>query len=145
MCYCTVFALFYFGLIESNFRVEAPGRNSSEVLLHYEFGGLIFGEVYTWRFIRGGAGGKLIGGFFALRVWGAYIWRGLYMEDLIFWNFMEFNINMTYQCYSQNKGKELNRGSTDWYMINIYFPWRVLVDFLNEAENKIILHQSSLL
>ena len=49
MCYCTVFALFYFGLIESNFRVEAPGENSSEVLLHYEFGGLIFGEVFTWR------------------------------------------------------------------------------------------------
>ena len=22
-------------------------------------------------------------GFFALRVWGAYIWRGLYMEGLI--------------------------------------------------------------
>ena len=49
MCYCTVFALLYFGLIESNFRVEAPGGNSSEVLLHYEFGGLVFGEVYTWK------------------------------------------------------------------------------------------------
>ena len=49
MCCCTVFALFYFGLIESNFRVEAPGENSSEVFLYYEFGGLIFGEVYTWR------------------------------------------------------------------------------------------------
>ena len=49
MCYCTVFALFYFGLIESNFRVEAPGGNSSEVLLHHEFEGLIFGEVFTWR------------------------------------------------------------------------------------------------
>ena len=24
------------------------------------------------------------GGFFALPVWGAYIWRGLYMERLIF-------------------------------------------------------------
>ena len=23
--------------------------------------------------------------FFALQVWGAYIWRGLYMEGLIFW------------------------------------------------------------
>ena len=28
--------------------------------------------------------GRLNGGFFALRVWGAYIWRGLYMEGLIF-------------------------------------------------------------
>ena len=25
------------------------------------------------------------GGFFALPVWGAYIWRGFYMEGLIFW------------------------------------------------------------
>ena len=28
--------------------------------------------------------GRFIGGFFALRVWGAYIWRGVYMEGLIF-------------------------------------------------------------
>ena len=28
--------------------------------------------------------GRLIRGFFALPVWGAYIWRGLYMEGLIF-------------------------------------------------------------
>ena len=28
--------------------------------------------------------GRVNGGFFALRVWGAYIWRGLYMEGLIF-------------------------------------------------------------
>ena len=28
--------------------------------------------------------GLVFGGFFALRVWGAYIWRGLYMEGLIF-------------------------------------------------------------
>ena len=28
--------------------------------------------------------GRFNGGFFALRVWGAYIWRGLYMEVLIF-------------------------------------------------------------
>ena len=27
--------------------------------------------------------GRFNGGFFALRVWGAYIWRGLYMEGLI--------------------------------------------------------------
>ena len=29
-------------------------------------------------------GGLIFGGFFALPVWGAYIWRGLYMEGLIF-------------------------------------------------------------
>ena len=28
--------------------------------------------------------GQFNGGFFALPVWGAYIWRGLYMEGLIF-------------------------------------------------------------
>ena len=29
-------------------------------------------------------GGRFNGGFFALPVWGGYIWRGLYMEGLIF-------------------------------------------------------------
>ena len=35
---------------------------------------------------RGGlySEGRFNGGFFALRFWGAYIWRGLYMEGLIF-------------------------------------------------------------
>ena len=28
--------------------------------------------------------GRFNGGQFALRVWGAYIWRNLYMEGLIF-------------------------------------------------------------
>ena len=28
--------------------------------------------------------GLFNGGFFALRLWGVYIWRGLYMEGLIF-------------------------------------------------------------
>ena len=28
--------------------------------------------------------GRFNGGFFALPVWGAYIWRGLYMEGRIF-------------------------------------------------------------
>ena len=28
--------------------------------------------------------GQFNGGFFALRFWGAYIWRGFYMEELIF-------------------------------------------------------------
>ena len=28
--------------------------------------------------------GRFDGGFFPLPVWGAYIWRGLYMEGLIF-------------------------------------------------------------
>ena len=46
--YCTVIALFVF---EGNFQVQAPGGLYSE--------------------------GRFNGGFFPLRVWGAYIWRGL--------------------------------------------------------------------
>ena len=53
----TVFALFYF-VFEDNFQVQASGG------LYLE--------------------GRFNGGFFALRVLGAYIWRGLYMEWLIF-------------------------------------------------------------
>ena len=50
--------------------------------------GLIFGGAYLWREICPPGGlyleGRFNGGFFALRVWGAYIWRGLYMEGLFF-------------------------------------------------------------
>ena len=52
----TVFALFYF-VFEGNF-LKPPG-------------GL---------YLKG----RFNGGFFALPVWGAYVWRGLYMEGLIF-------------------------------------------------------------
>ena len=50
----TVFTLFYF-VFEGNFQVQAPrGAYISrddlrEGFLRYEFGGLIFGEAYTWR------------------------------------------------------------------------------------------------
>ena len=54
----TVFALFCF-VFEGNFQVQAPGRG-------------LYSE------------GRFNGGFFALQVRGAYIWRGLYMEGLIF-------------------------------------------------------------
>ena len=53
MCYCTVFALFYFEYA-SNFRVQAPGSFYLEgaiyrrVFLRYEFRGLIFGGAYSW-------------------------------------------------------------------------------------------------
>ena len=53
----TFFALFHF-VFESNYQVQAPGG------LYLE--------------------GRFNGGFFALRVWGAYIWRGLYTAGLIF-------------------------------------------------------------
>ena len=47
----TVFALFYF-VFEGNFQVQAPGG------LYFE--------------------GRFNGGFFTLRVWRAYTWRGLF-------------------------------------------------------------------
>ena len=52
------FLLCYTLYLMAIFQVQAPG-------------GLIFG-------------GRFNGGFFALLAWGAYIWRGLYMEGLIF-------------------------------------------------------------
>ena len=55
----TVFALFYF-VFEVNFPSTSP------------WGGYIILE------------GRFNGGFFPLPDWGAYIWRGLYMEGLIF-------------------------------------------------------------
>ena len=53
MCYCTVFALFYFQF-EGNFQVKPPGAyirrvNLTEGFLRYEFGGLIFRGAYTSR------------------------------------------------------------------------------------------------
>ena len=54
----TIFALFYF-VFKDNFPSTSPRG------------------AYTWR-------GDLTEGFFALRVWGACIWGGLYMEGLIF-------------------------------------------------------------
>ena len=53
----TIFALFYF-VFEGNFKYKPPGG------LYLE--------------------GRFNGGVFALRVWGAYIWRALYMEGLMF-------------------------------------------------------------
>ena len=55
----TVFALFYF-VFEGNFPSTSPP------------GAYIILE------------GRFNGGFFASSVWGAYIWRGFYMEGLIF-------------------------------------------------------------
>ena len=56
----TVFALFYF-VFEGNFPSTSPR------------GGLYLE-------------GRFNGGLLALPVWGAYIWRSLYMEGLIFGN-----------------------------------------------------------
>ena len=50
----TVFALFFF-VFESNFQVQAPG-----------------GSLYLQ--------GRFSGGFFALQVWGAFTWSGLFSE-----------------------------------------------------------------
>ena len=57
--YC--FSLFYL-VFEGNFQVQTPGWGGGGLYLEGHFNG----------------------GFFALRVWGAYIWRGLHVEGLIF-------------------------------------------------------------
>ena len=50
----TIFALFYF-VFEGKFQVQAPRGayirrgDLTEGVLHYDFGGLIFGGAYTWR------------------------------------------------------------------------------------------------
>ena len=50
----TIFALFYF-VFEGKFQVQVPRGayirrgDLTEGFLRYEFGGLIFGGVYTWR------------------------------------------------------------------------------------------------
>ena len=44
------------------------------VLFYYVFGGNF--QVHIILILEGGFNG----GFFALRVWGAYIWRGLFSE-----------------------------------------------------------------
>ena len=58
------YSLFYF-VLQNNFQVQAPGG-----------GGGGRGGLYLE--------GRFNGRFFALRAWGAYIWRGLYIEGLIF-------------------------------------------------------------
>ena len=59
MCYCTVFALFYFEF-EGNFQVHVHASprvliiiwrgDLTEGLFRYEFGGLIFRGAYFWNF-----------------------------------------------------------------------------------------------
>ena len=50
-------------------------------LFYFVFEGNFPSTILEERFNRG---------FFALVVWGAYIWRGIYMEGLIFRNFTVF-------------------------------------------------------
>ena len=61
----TVFALFYF-VFEGNFQGQAPG-------------GLIFGGAISWV-------------FFALRVWRAYTWRGIFSEFYGIYYISEVNL-----------------------------------------------------
>ena len=71
----TVFALFYF-VFEGNFPSTSPR------------GGLYLDGLFN-------------GGFFALPDWGAYIWRGLYMEGLIFGILRYFRLFKEYPQKSQ--------------------------------------------
>ena len=67
LCYCTDFALFYFEW------GQFPSTNPL---------GLLFGEAILFR------------GFFALRVWGTYIWRGSYIEGLIIFGILRYIISL---------------------------------------------------
>ena len=67
----TVFASFYF-VFEGNFPSTSP------------WGAYIILE------------GRFNGGFFALPVWSTYIWRGLYMEGLIFGILRIYSIRMSH-------------------------------------------------
>ena len=58
----TIFALFYF-VFEGKFQVQGP-----PLPLGGGGGGGLYSE------------GRFYGGFFALRFWGAFIWRGLFLE-----------------------------------------------------------------
>ena len=67
-----------------------------DLLFKIDWASLTFGSKFTvfalFYFVFGGnfpstsprGERRLNGGFFALTAWGAYIWRGLYMEGLIF-------------------------------------------------------------
>ena len=59
---------------------------SGKVIYHYCFVLLCIRGQIPRTSPQGGlySEGRFNGGFFALRVQGAYIWRGLYMEGLIF-------------------------------------------------------------
>ena len=61
MCYCTIFALFYFVLL----------CICVQLFPSISLRGFLFEGAIYW-------------GFFGLQVWGACIWRGLYIEGLIF-------------------------------------------------------------
>ena len=56
-------------------------KRCKSVLVYFEFDG---NQVLSTRPGRLYLEGRFIGAFFALRFWGAYIWRGVYMEGLIF-------------------------------------------------------------
>ena len=75
----TVFALFYF-VFEGNFQVQAPREG-----LYLE--------------------GRFNGGFFALRVWGAYTWRGLFSE--FYGNQMEPDERFRDDRYHDNKNETI--------------------------------------
>ena len=98
----TILNLFYF-VFEGNFPSTSSGGAyiwrglSTEGNLRFKIDCaiLIFGSKFAilalFYFVFEGnfpstspRGGRFNGGFFALPVWGAYIWRGLYMEGLIF-------------------------------------------------------------
>ena len=75
----------------------------------------LFYFVFEGNFPRTVPGGRFNRGFFALPVWASYIWRGFYMEGLIFGILRYFDAANTIA----GKGIQL-RSPT---LIYIYFSW----------------------
>ena len=67
----TIFALFYF-VFEGNFQVPAPGRS-----------------LYLKGWFNGGC--------FALRVWGAYIWKAYFRNFTVCWFYSSWMFDL-YKC-----------------------------------------------
>ena len=84
----TVFASFYF-VFEGNF--------TKYILYKYKPPGGLYLE------------GRFNGGFFTLPVWGAYIWKGLYMEGLIFGILWYLSIIC---CKCPKKGNSIKKACT---------------------------------
>jgi len=58
--------------------------------------------------------GRFNGGFFALPVWGAYTWRGLYMEGLIF-GILRYVILL---CFLAKNLTVITNGQINWICLS---------------------------
>ena len=109
---CTIFALFYF-VFECKFQLQAPGGLYSE--------------------------GRFNGGFFALRSWGAYIWRGLYIEGLIF-GILRYSVSLLNR--SSFFPQSYARRAKKWSTVTQKKNKRLLVVYLKVSQKFQFSHRS---